>query len=435
MPETNENYSDSESPNIEQVEEISYLDNRMYQFSGAVDQFYGNFTSWLENSRTLEENPTLLRQVEVAGNLILDQCQQIMNAYNSGTITVEQLRTVDELLISIEDLRNFVMGMIEIRNSLHMIENLPQERLSGVAAMRFEAINFIHHLYQTIRENFRLTAIPVELMGIGSISLEDIATISQESIVESALNNPIQRPVMNLLGFESVEDWDEMKNRPFTISEIPSVAAVVALSIPEELSDLVDAVIDTFEAASIQAAMGGQRELILSSDEMAFIREQNGVLNMMHTNDELNDFLRSLAFNPAECTEMYEFMEDLYSGISAPTEMTVEDVATYIIILIMIASLLASRGATLANKAARFSARASANASSGGRAAALWSRAANIMARIEAGMSSQTGTQVVDAITNIDAIINGIPGSNRLNPILNTGVQALDTGVEVTSND
>jgi hypothetical protein len=435
MPETNENYSDSETQDIEQVDEISYLDNRMYQFSGALDQFYGNFNSWLENSRTLEENPEILQQVEVAGNLILDECQQVMIAYYSGTITIEQIRTVDELLISIEDLQSFVMSMIETRNSLHMLENRPLERLSGVAAMRFEAISFIHNVYESIRENFSLNAVPVEIMGIGSISLEDIATVSQESIVESALNNPIQRPVMNLLGFESVEDWEEMKNRPFTMREIPSVAAVVALSIPEELSDVVDAVIDTFEAVSIQAAMGGQRELILSSDEMASIREQNGVLNMMHTNDELSDFLQSLAFNPSEYSEVIELMEELYGGLSSPLELTVEDVATYIMILIMIASLVASRGATLANKAARFSARASANASSGGRTAALWSRTASLMTRIEAGMSSQTGTQAVDAITNIDAVMNGIPGSNRLNPILNTGLQILDTGVEVTSSN
>jgi hypothetical protein len=139
MPETNEYYSDSETQDIEQVDEISYLDSRMYQFSGAVDQFYGNFNSWLQYSRTLEENPEILQQVEVAGNLILDQCQQVMNAYHSGTITNEQISRVDELLISIEDLRSFVMSMINVRNSLHMMRNSPQERLSGVAAMRFEA--------------------------------------------------------------------------------------------------------------------------------------------------------------------------------------------------------------------------------------------------------------------------------------------------------
>jgi hypothetical protein len=411
--------------------------SRFQQFVVATEQFESNYSSWLTNSTALQGNPGALDSVSRIGAYLLQMSQELMLSYQSGEFAdASNLLKLDEVVLSINHLTQYVQGLQNQRNDFIEQENIEsQQSLSGVTYVQYLGIQAIHNTFTLIKQGNTISMTPFDTFGIGpEITLEELTEITPESLIQDGLDSSITSPVLNMIGISNLQDFQQLRDQNFDYTKLPAVIGLVSLSIPSEISQIADFVIDFIETTLILGLVQTNRNEVLNSREVAPILEENQVLNLFAIGSRLPEYLSQINLEPELIDEIQAFMQDLFASMSEPSQLSVGELANYISIAIAIIATIMTLGTGLPAKAADLSARAArfAMGATSTHSFNLWSRASRILASISRRTSALSGMPIPPALLALDSALAGTPGIHILSPRLARVPGLLNNGSEVS---
>lgn len=428
--------SPNSNPNLNEIYDAELI-SRFDQFVQVSDRFRSNFSSWLQSSRALQEQPEVLETVTRVGNYVLELSDELIRNYENGTLTTQEgIPRIDEITLTINDITTTVTELQDQRNQTIYDENDPTEPLSGVPYLQFKGIQLVHDTFSMLKENIRISA-PYDVFNLApSFTITEITTLTQEGMVQEALDSSIISPALSAVGIDSIEDFNQIKNQQFTLSKIPAVIALVGLSIPEEVSQIADFVVDFLETTVILGIVQANRNEVLNSTEMEGIKEENQVLNLFALTASLPTYLSQLNLSPELITEIQALTSEIFAQMSQPSDLTVGELAEYISILIAIITTIMTVGTTLPARAATLSYRAArlAMGSSNPNTFRLWSRASRVLSALSSQTAILRSVPIPQSLVVIDNFLAGVPGAELLPTNLNRMASVFNTSAEATDS-